>query len=628
MSIASIEKYNPENWFYALRDKLWGHIRTRSETCFERAEELRAAIKTKEDLNKYTKEKYKFFVDSLGGIPYDNTLPLNARVTGVIEEEGLRIEKIIFESRPKVYVTANLYIPEKRKNPCGAVLFQVGHSAPGKADSQYQRVARAITSCGLIVMVIDPVGQGERLSYFEPSVGKPLIGATVWEHQYAGEQCVLNGDNIARYFIADAMRAIDYLESREEVDSNRIGATGSSGGGTATCYLMVCDPRIKAAAPGTFVTTRREYLYTGGAQDSEQIWLGATENGFDHHELFMCFAPKPLLLLGVDSDFFPIEGAEEVINTSKRFWEMYDAGDNLRMITDKSLHKYTDMLGCKAGEFFALTLNGEDRKPDSDLVKKLPAEKLWCTEKGQVKLEYPDCKFVFDENLAEYQNSKNPEKPLKEFLKESIEKNRSKKPLRLRTFDVFYDHDLKIIPYLWFPQSQMPNWGLLISEFDKTPEEVVICLWDKGTDSIEEHIYKIRKICRDGKAAFVVDLSGMGKCAPHSLNTGWGDKSIYGVIDKLTKDLFFLGDSLCALRLFELKYVLEEVCTHLGLKASIYAEQMCTAYAKLLKEISPSTEISLYEECFTYKEIVESKYYEDYNITGILMPGIAKYYKE
>lgn len=554
-------------------------------------------------------------------------LPLNAKVTGVIEEPGLRIEKIIFESRPKVYVTANLYMPEKRKKPCGAVLFQLGHSDIGKSDPQYQRVARAIASCGIVVMVIDPVGQGERLSYYEHSVGKPLIGATVWDHQYAGEQCVLNGNNIARYFIADAMRAVDYLETREEVDKNKIGATGSSGGGTATCYMMVCDPRIKAAAPGTYVTTRRENLYTGSAQDSEQIWFGATENGFDHQELFMCFAPRPVMLLGADSDFFPIEGAEEVINTTKRFWDMYGAGEKIRLVIDSSLHKYTDVLATAAGEFFALELNGEICKADKTIVKSLPADNLWCTEKGQVKLQFSDCKFVYDENLEEYQKNV-PDKSLKEFLVENIENHRVKLPLRLRTFEAFYDHDLRIAPYLWFPQKQMPNWGMLISQFDKTPTEAIICLWDKGTDSIEEHIYTIRKICREGKAAFVIDLSGMGKCSPHGLNLGWNDKAVYGVIDKLAKDLFFLGDSLSALRMFELKYAEQEVCCELGLKASIYAEQMCSAYAKLYKELSPDTEIYLHEECLNYKEIVKSKYYEDYNIAGILMPGIAKYCKE
>lgn len=624
MSIATIEGYTPERWTYALKDKLWGHVIARSEECFERAAAEREKIRTIDDLEKYTEEKRKFFIKCLGGIPYDSSLPLNARVTGVVEEPGLTIENIIFESRPDVYVTANLYIPGKRKKPCGAVLLQMGHSAEGKGATQYQRVARAIASCGLIVLAMDPVGQGERLSYYEPTLGKPLVQATVWEHQYAGEQCELIGDNIARYFIADAMRAVDYLIGRPEVDPEKIGATGASGGGTATCYMMMCDPRIKAAAPCVFVTSRREYLYAGGAQDSEQIWFGATENGFDHHELLMCFAPKPLMLLTADSDFFPIEGAEEVFEQSVRFWKMYGADSKLKMVTDKSQHRYTDMLGLRAAEFFASELNGEHIKPNESALKSIPQEKLWCTKSGQVKTEFPNCKFVYDENLERYNVSK-PEKSLKDFLLENIEYKRNPSPLRLRTYDPMYEYDLKITPYMWFAQKKMPNWGLLFQQFNKTPTEVFVCLWDKGTDSIEEHIYTIRKICKEGKAAFVVDLSGMGKCMPHGLNPGWGDKSIYGVLDRLTKDLFFLGDSLCAIRMFELKYIADEVCSKLGFKYSIYAEQMCSVYAKLFKEISPETEIFLREECYTYKELVESKYYEDYNIAGILMPGIAKY---
>ena len=204
MSIASLEKFDLGRNYYNLDNKLWEHILIRSEKAFSEAEKRRSEIKSAEELSDYCKKMRESFIESLGGIPYDKTLPLEAHTTGVIDEDDLTIEKVIFQSRPGVYVTANLYIPKKRKSPCGAVLFQVGHAEIGKASGQYQRVARAICSAGLIVFVIDPVGQGERFSYFEPCVGKDIVPATITDHQYAGEQCVLTGDCLARYFIADA----------------------------------------------------------------------------------------------------------------------------------------------------------------------------------------------------------------------------------------------------------------------------------------------------------------------------------------------------------------------------------------------------------------------------------------
>lgn len=627
MSVFTLEQYDLGEWTYSLKDKLWQHISGRAEKCFIEAQEKRASIKSIEELSEYSEKMRKDFIDSIGGIPYDKKLPLNAKTVGIIEEEGLKIEKVIFEARPSVYVTANLYIPENRKNPCGAVLFQVGHAESGKSCGQYQRVARAIASCGLIVLVMDPVGQGERLSYFEEKLGRATVPATVADHQYAGEQCVLTGDCISRYFIADAMRAIDYLESREEVDSERIGATGSSGGGTATCHLMLCDPRIKAAAPGTFVTTRRAYMYVGGSQDSEQIWPGATEHGFDHHEFILCFAPKPVMLLVVESDFFPIEGTEEVLAVGKRFYKLFDKADNLIMVTDKSTHAYTDNMAEEAAIFFARELNGEVKTPDATLIKSLPNNELWCTEKGQVSLAFPDAKFVYQENLERYKELAAPKVSIKDFLVEKINKNRQKNPLRLRSYGSVTERDINAEVYMWFPQPEMPNWGMLFSRFDKTPTEVVICLWGKGTDSIEEHIYTIRNLCKEGKAVFVADLSGMGKCTPHSMIAAYKPKEQYGIINKLGKDLFFLGDSLCALRLFELQYLADVVCKELGLKPSLYAEDVCAAYARLYKEIDNSIEISLYNEMPEYNELVEEKYYEDYNITSVLIPEIARYYK-
>ena len=627
MSISGIEKNDPSRIYYNLKNKLYNHVMLRSEEAFKKAESRRALIKNENELKEYAEKMQKFFIESLGGIPYDKNLPLDARITGVIEEDDLKIEKIIFESRPKVYVTANLYIPKERKEPCGAVLFQIGHAEDGKAAAQYQRVARAICSAGLIVMIMDPVGQGERLSYYEPEISTFMVPPTIGEHQYTGEQCVLIGDSIARYFIADAMRAIDYLSSRPEVDPERIGATGSSGGGTATCHLMVCDKRIKAAAPGTFVTTRRDYFYSGNAQDSEQIWMGATEYGFDHHEVLACFAPKPLMLLTVDSDFFPIEGADEVFKTGKRFWEICGEKEKLKMVKDASQHKYTDNLALAAAEFFAKALNGEEKKADEGKMKSLAQDVLRCTKTGQVKTEFPDARFYFDENLEKFKAVKKPAQPFKEFLTERMNFKRQYIELRLRKLTPIYTNGLKIVPYMWFSQDQMPNFGLMFSDFEKKPTETVVCLWDKGTDDIETHIGRIREIIKEKKQAFVLDLSGIGKCAPNSLNTAYGDKSMYGVLDKLTKDLFFLGDSLCALRLFELDYAVKMIKKSFGEKVSVFGEGLSTNIVRLYKEIEPEISIKLERAAPDFKEIVETKYYDSYNISGYLLPDVAKYLK-
>lgn len=112
---------------------------------------------------------------------------------------------MIFESRPKSYVTANLYIPEGVKEPRGAVLFLCGHLKEAKCHEEYQIVCRYMVSAGLVVMAQNPVNQGERLSYYEGSIGRTTVDWGVLEHDYGGSQCWMLGDGLARYFVHDAM---------------------------------------------------------------------------------------------------------------------------------------------------------------------------------------------------------------------------------------------------------------------------------------------------------------------------------------------------------------------------------------------------------------------------------------
>lgn len=115
MTFRELEAIDHGHIHYNLRSKLWEHILKRSEVCFAKNAAVREQIRTKEALDAYTSAMWERLIDRLGGIPYDSTLPLQAQITGTVEETGLRIENIVFQSRPNVYVTANLYLPVTRK---------------------------------------------------------------------------------------------------------------------------------------------------------------------------------------------------------------------------------------------------------------------------------------------------------------------------------------------------------------------------------------------------------------------------------------------------------------------------------------------------------------------------------
>ncbi len=207
-----------------------GEIHTRAE-----AEQRKQLMRTK-------------LLDDLGGLP-DYNGPLNPKVTGEIRTDSYTIEKVMYESLPGFYVTANVYRPN-RPGRYPAVLLQSGHTQEGKPENQ--RLAANLAMKGFVVLCFDPIGQGERVQTYSRQLDAPLAGWSVPEHIEMGAQAQLIGQGLARYFIWDAMRSIDYLASRPDVDASRIGAAGCSGGGALTTFTGGLDPRLKVVIPACY----------------------------------------------------------------------------------------------------------------------------------------------------------------------------------------------------------------------------------------------------------------------------------------------------------------------------------------------------------------------------------------
>ena len=206
----------------------------------KRAEAI-AKIRTVDDAEGRKKIVREKIMRILGGLP-DYNGPLNPRITGRLQNQSYTIEKVIFESLPGYFVTANLYRPNRPGRYPG-ILLQSGHTQEGKPEPQ--RLATNLALKGFVSLAFDPVGQGEREQTYNRDLGGVSAGWSVNEHLHAGAQSILVGESVARYFIWDAKRALDYLVSRPEVDSNRIGAAGCSGGGALTTFIGALDPRSR-----------------------------------------------------------------------------------------------------------------------------------------------------------------------------------------------------------------------------------------------------------------------------------------------------------------------------------------------------------------------------------------------
>ena len=173
--------------------------------------------------------------------------PLNAKITGGFTRDGYRVEHLVFESQPKFYVTANVYVPTNAQPPFPAVLGVAGHSATGKAIDTYQHAWIGMVKRGFFVLAFDPPGQGERSEYFDPALGKSSVGIGVSEHNMAGTQPCSPARRLhaMRYGTAFA-RSTTCSRAKTWIRSE-LRVAGNSGGGTQSAYLAVLEPRLAAS---------------------------------------------------------------------------------------------------------------------------------------------------------------------------------------------------------------------------------------------------------------------------------------------------------------------------------------------------------------------------------------------
>jgi cephalosporin-C deacetylase-like acetyl esterase len=345
----------------------------------ERLERL-AALKTKADAEAYVRAVRGKIHESFG--PFPEKTPLNARVTKVVERDAYRIENVLFESRPGFLVSANLYIPKGRRFPAPGVVGSCGHSANGKAIDTYQSFCQGLARLGYVVLIFDPIGQGERMQYVDAN-WKPTRGTGTAEHNYAGIQQILVDERFCTWRAWDAIRALDYLVTREEVDTRHLGITGNSGGGTMTTWLCGLDERWTMAAPSCFVTELRRNMENELGADMEQMPPRALALGLDHEDFLAALAPKPVIILAKEKDYFDARGNEAAYERLKRLYRLLGAEDNVAYFIGPTYHGYSQ----ENREAMYRWFNRCTGISDAGAEPKLVIEKdgtLWCTPHGQV----------------------------------------------------------------------------------------------------------------------------------------------------------------------------------------------------------------------------------------------------
>src|SRR5215472_2131909 len=339
------------------------YLRAAANSLLDEREQRVAKIATLADLKsrqQYVRERIRGY---LGDLP--ERTPLNPRVVGSLDRGDYRVERIIFESRPGFYVTANLYLPKTGTPPYPAILYPLGHERGAKAHQAWQRCLASLARRGFIALAWDPLGQGERIQMYDEDLHDTKTTGSTVEHTIIGTQCLLTGSHVAQYTIWDGMRALDYLLSRPEVDPKRVGCTGNSGGGTLTAYLSALDDRIQVAAPSCYITSWRRMLESIGPQDAEQVFPLFLHDKLDYPDYIYAFGGKPFRMLTAIRDFFPISGARATFAEVRQTLTRLDLANHIEMFEYDDGHGYNRPCREAGYRWFTRWLEGtENQEPE------------------------------------------------------------------------------------------------------------------------------------------------------------------------------------------------------------------------------------------------------------------------
>jgi len=604
---------------------------------FKQLQERKAGIAQLQTQNDHLKrqEAVKEKLLQLVG-PLPEKTPLNARVTGVIQKEDYTVEKLIYESLPGYYVTAALFIPRNLKGKAPAVIYASGHTSNGFRSETYQHIIINLVKKGFVVLAFDPVGQGERLQYYDEKAGKSRFGPTT-EHSYPGAQCYISGYSPALYFIWDGIRSVDYLLTRKEVDPERIGMTGRSGGGTQTAYTAALDDRILASAPECFITSMEYILKSIGPQDAEQNLIHMISEGLDHADLLEVRAPLPCLMITTTRDFFSIQGARETFGEVKQFYNALEAGGQMAMVEDDDVHASTKKNREAMYAFFQKYLDNPGSTADQN-VEVFNEKELWVTETGQLATSMKsETLYSLNRKIAKNQIAKlklfrarvDFDEHMRKTVREAKRMSGFKAPEYSgeALFSGRYVTEEYVLEKYLIPGSG--NYMLpaaLFMPLEERNNEVLLLLDEQGMEhAAGKDSLMIQSMLEQGYSLLLFDVRGIGSLGPGYLK---GDANI----DNTSFNQWFAGiltnKSTVGMRAVDILRIVNFVETHVEGFKSVSAIASGASGSELLhaavfdKRIQ---KICLVHPFTSFADIVLNRDYSPAYIPSIVAGAIEKY---
>ena len=477
-----------------------------------------ASVKTKEQAEEYVKN-VREKIEKIFAFPART--PLDAKVTSKKVFDGYSMENVLYYSRPSYPVTANLYLPEPRQGKVPGVLFLCGHANDGKGSTVYRSCCVGLVKKGFAVLAVDPVEQGERLQYRDTPTPFGLCG----NHNLMGKHLSLCGEWFGSWRAWDGVRGLDYMETRSEIDSSRLAVTGNSGGGTLTTWVAAADPRPAAVAPSCYVTSWKHNIENELPADIEQMPPHALEYGLEMGDFLLAQAPRHILILGQEKDFFDPRGVVETCEEVKKINSLLSDRETDFFIGPDE-HGYNKANREAMYGFFTKHLLGKEDRAEAPFT-----------------LPPPEATFVLkDGDLRNLPGSKYLRTITREIGNELAAKRKKKTPEELKKalLDLLKIQIPQKSPYYRKLRERGIREGLFRNRFGlETEKDSVMCVLASYANKIVYNLDRTKKNItlfiphldstkelggrgpQEGELLYALDMRGIGEAMPSGTDLPW-----------------------------------------------------------------------------------------------------------
>ena len=507
-------------------------------------------VRTIEDWNSEREQYRKQLFEMLSLSPLPERAALRAQVTGKTEHPQFTVEKVHFQSMPGLYVTANLYIPKGLTAPAPTILYLSGHGpviSNGVSYGNkvaYQHHGAWFARNGYVCMILDSLQLGEI---------QGLHHGTHRENMWWWNS---RGYTPAGVEAWNSIRALDYLETRKEVDAKRFGVTGRSGGGAYTWWIAALDERIKAAAPVAGITDLQNHVVDGAVEGHCDCMFIVNTYRWDYPLVAALVAPRPLLICNSDSDsIFPLDGVVRLHAKVRRIYELHNAGDKLGLLITQGPHKDTQDLQVPVFRWFNRHLKGED-----PLIE-MAATKLFQPEDLRVFAKLPSDSVNTNIHYSFVPAAKAPEPPKSrgewEQLRNGWMSDLKQKVFRawpadapppsMKQLSETTRHGLRVQIEEFESQPSVPLRLYVIAAADARPERVVLRVLQDGGEPDEKAFAELQEGFKEQPCKVIL-------FAPRG---GWNQPDRKQV--QIRRRFMLLGQTLDGMRVWDIRRAIQAI---------------------------------------------------------------------